>query len=101
MSKKKVERKNIGEIMVKLSVDKEQLNIDLDEIIKKLKKIKKLFFVLDLGKKAKDLLSYLKPGKKINININNSIKGDRKYIQDKIVPEIIEGLNKAMERAKI
>jgi len=51
---------NAGEIVFKVSVETDELNIDLDRVIKKLKKIKRLFAIIDLKMKAKSLLAYLK-----------------------------------------
>jgi poly-gamma-glutamate capsule biosynthesis protein CapA/YwtB (metallophosphatase superfamily) len=99
MSKKKIDKREmdgIGELIVKLSVDKEQFDIDLDRIIKRLNKIKRLFNIIDLKKKVGDLISYLRIKKSSDksIKIENSINLDREYIQDKVVPEIIDALKK-------
>jgi len=49
-----------GEVVIKLTAKTEELDIDLDRTIKKLKEIKRLLAIIDLKKKVGDLLSYLK-----------------------------------------
>ena len=55
---------DFGNLTIKITADTKELDADLDRVIKKLNKIKRLLAIIDLKKKVKDMLSYLKLGKK-------------------------------------
>ena len=55
---------DFGNLTIKITADTKELDIDLDRTIKKLNKIKSLLAIIDLKKKAKDIMSYLKLVKK-------------------------------------
>ena len=96
----KANKGTIGEMTIKLSVDTGELDVDLDRTIKKLKEIKRLLAIIDLKKKAKDLLSCLKLQPQPKIIIKNSITVDKKYIHEKIIPEIIKAVESGIITVK-
>ena len=60
----KANKGTIGEMTIKLSVDTEEFDVDIDRTIKRLKEVKRLLNIIDLKKKAKGMLSYFSLNKK-------------------------------------